>query len=113
MDDMTGYCGFNCYNCSTRIATINNDTALKQAIVEKFQKLNKDPFVLPSFTECVGCKTELTIESSELKKSGCGGSKPNRKCEIATCASERNCDTCRECISYNNCDVVTTVHQLL
>ncbi|MEI6091986.1 MAG: DUF3795 domain-containing protein [bacterium] len=112
MDNMTGYCGFNCFTCSVRIATINNDRALKQKIIDKFQKLNKNPYVIPTFTECVGCKTENTSETNDLKKSGCGGSKPNRKCEIATCASDRNCATCGECISYYNCNIVTTVHQL-
>jgi len=112
MDEMTGYCGFNCFTCSVRIATINNDDALKQTITKKLQQLNKDPFTLPEFTECFGCKTENTTESIELKKSGCGGSKPNRNCQIAICANERDCKTCGECISYYNCHVVTTVHQL-
>ena len=110
MDDFTGYCGFNCLSCSIRIATVNNDETLKQTIIKKLQNLNKDPFTLPKFNDCEGCKTENFDESLDLKKSGCGGKKPNRKCEIATCASDRNCNTCAECISYNNCNVISTVH---
>ncbi len=115
MDNMIGYCGFNCLSCNIRTATLTNDENLKRAILNKLQNLNKAPYVLPTFVDCIGCKVDndnITEEQlEELKKSGCGGAKPHKKCEIKNCASEKGLRTCGECISYNNCTIVTTIHQ--
>ena len=50
MKELIGYCGLDCEQCDARIATVNNDEALR----EKTAKLWKE--ITPQMINCVGCR---------------------------------------------------------
>lgn len=87
-------CGLNCEKCNARIATINNDDALREATAQLWAKLNNAPITAEQIN-CMGCRTEgvKTIFCSEM-------------CPIRQCAKQRGFETCGECNEWKTCPKV-------
>jgi Protein of unknown function (DUF3795) len=65
MEKLLAYCGINCDECPARIATVENDDALRQKTAEEWYKLYAN--ILESFgihslkpedINCCGCRSE-------------------------------------------------------
>lgn len=70
---LIGCCGLNCENCDARIATINNDDALKEKTAILWTKLN-GVAITKDMINCVGCRLE------GVKTLFCNDLCPIRKC---------------------------------
>jgi|SRR6056297_2975508 len=90
-----GYCGINCSKCRIFIATVNNDINEKQKIAEEWSTdeypLNKED------TNCDGCRSK-------------GGNIISfcRDCDIRNCVTNRNIDSCFECVEFK-CNMIKNV----
>ena len=55
MNDYIAYCGLDCETCEARLATINNDDALRQKVAELWSDLNGVE-ITPAMIHCTGCR---------------------------------------------------------
>ncbi|MFN2234859.1 MAG: DUF3795 domain-containing protein [Anaerolineales bacterium] len=90
------YCGLNCAECPVFIATITNDTELKQRTADEWGK---------NYSEYIG-KKELTVE--DMNCHGCQSVDGIRfvgceNCPIRKCSSGKNLTTCADCTEYTIC----------
>jgi len=101
MEKLIACCGLNCETCDARIATINNDDALRAATAEKWKIQYNAPDIAPETINCTGCRTE------GVKFAHC------TQCEIRNCIAEKGYDTCGDCSDITDCEKVKPVHQFL
>ncbi len=52
MNDTIAYCGLDCEGCDARIATANNDDALREKVAKLWSELNGVP-ITPDMIFCV------------------------------------------------------------
>lgn len=91
---LIGCCGLNCENCDVRIATINNDDALKEKTAILWTKLN-GVTITKDMINCVGCRLEgvKTLFCNEL-------------CPIRKCTNEKKIGTYAECEKMDKCKIL-------
>ncbi|HJJ36804.1 MAG TPA: DUF3795 domain-containing protein [Methanocorpusculum sp.] len=89
-----GICGIDCETCETRIATKNNDDALRREVAEKWSRLN-NVTILPEMINCDGCRMagKKTVYCEQL-------------CEIRRCARKMGYETCGECARMETCGIL-------
>jgi hypothetical protein len=101
MEKLLAYCGINCDECPARIATVENDDALRQKTAEEWYKLYAN--ILESFgihglkpedMNCYGCR------SDHGHFIGCTA------CPIKKCCQERNISECASCDEYESCEML-------
>lgn len=97
MKELIACCGLDCENCDVRIATLNNDNALRKITAEKWSELNGIT-ITPEMINCLGCRTE------GVKTPFCESLCPIRKCAIG-----RGYETCGECVEMENCKTLAMV----
>ena len=77
-------CGINCEKCDFRIATINDDNALREMTAKKcFLEYNTE--CTPEMVNCTGCVEE------GVKAFYCND------CGIRKCVIEKKIDNCKSC----------------
>ena len=54
-NQLIGCCGLDCEACDARIATLTNDTALREKTAALWTKLNGVP-ITPEMIHCTGCE---------------------------------------------------------
>jgi len=91
------YCGLDCYKCEARIATINNDDALREKVAAEWSKMNGFP-ITKDMINCVGCKID------GVKTPFC-----DQLCEIKKCASKSKYETCGQCKGVNKCKKIKMI----
>jgi hypothetical protein len=101
MKNLISCCGLNCETCDARIATINNDDAMRAATAEKWMKQYNVPHIDPASVNCTGCRIEGT-------KIGHWN-----ECKIRLCASDKGYQTCGECGQMSSCELVSPVFKFL
>ncbi len=91
MNQLIACCGLDCEKCDARIATVTNDSALREKTAALWTKLNGVP-ITPQMINCTGCRTK-------------GAKTPfcDSLCAIRSCAGERGVDTCADCDKMDNC----------
>lgn len=99
MKDLIAICGLNCETCDARIATLNNDDALREKTAKLWSKLNGVPFT-PEMINCTGCRTE------GVKTPFC-----DLICPIRKCAKSKDFATCGNCPEIERCETVGMVHK--
>ena len=57
MNQYIAYCGLDCETCDARIATINNDDALREKVAGLWSELNGVQ-IMPEMINCTGCRIE-------------------------------------------------------
>ncbi len=92
MKSYIAYCGLDCETCDARIATVNNDDALREKVAELWSELN-GVTITPEMINCVGCRID------GVKTTYCAS-----LCPIRRCASEKGIETCGECRETETCE---------
>ena len=87
MDEMIGYCGYNCGNCVAR----SKDPLLRQKLVDGWRKIFGHEMYTAENVRCDGCKG--------------GGRLADKQCRAQPCAIERGVDSCAACDDFV-CDKV-------
>ena len=90
-NQMIGYCGLDCETCDARIATLTNDTALREKTAALWTALN-GVTILPEMINCTGCRME-------------GAKTPfcDRLCPVHNCVWEKKLATCADCGQIDGC----------
>ena len=93
-DNMIAYCGLDCEICEARMATINNDDALREKVASLWSELNGVE-ITPEMINCVGCRI------NGVKTPYC-----ESLCPIRQCALERKEESCGTCADVRTCEKV-------
>lgn len=97
MKKLIAYCGLDCEICEARIATVNNDDALREKVAKLWSELNNAD-IKPSMINCVGCRTD------GVKTPYC-----ESLCPIRKCASMRGYETCGDCKELKTCEKMAMI----
>ena len=97
MKELIAYCGLNCETCDARIATINNDNALREKVAKLWSELNHIE-ITPEMIHCEGCRVNgvKTVYCDSL-------------CPIRQCALHKGVKTCGNCTEMADCEKVSAV----
>ena len=97
MKKLISCCGLNCATCDARIATINNDNALREATAKKWRVEYHAEGITAEMINCTGCQAE--------------GVKIGHwaDCGIRICANTKGYSTCGECAELESCATVAFV----
>ncbi len=112
MKQLIACCGLDCETCDARIATINNDDALRETTARLWAEMNNAPDETtarlwaemnnaPDITaetiNCMGCRTD------GVKFGYCS------MCEMRSCAAGRGLATCGECAELDTCPKIAPI----
>ena len=97
MNKYIAYCGLDCKTCDARIATVNNDGALRERVAKLWSELNGIE-ITPDIINCEGCRTD------GVKTPYC-----DSLCPIRRCAVEKKAETCGNCEAVGTCEKVGAV----
>lgn len=92
-------CGLDCEKCDARIATLNDDDAMREETAGKWVEMNNSPEITAETINCHGCRTE------GAKFGWCS------MCEIRACATGKGFSTCGECSSVDACATIAPLLQ--
>ena len=92
MKDYIAYCGLDCEGCEARLATINNDDALRRKVAELWSELNGVE-ITPEMINCSGCRID------GVKTPYC-----DTLCPIRQCALTQKVETCGNCCEMASCE---------
>ncbi len=97
MKDLIAICGLDCETCEARIATINNDEALRARVAKHWSEVNGVE-ITPAVSHCAGCR------SGGAKTPFCAS-----LCPIRQCALGRGCETCGGCGEMETCETLSMI----
>lgn len=97
MKNLIAYCGLDCEKCDARIATVNNDDALREKTAKLWSELNGVP-IMPEMIHCMGCRAD------GVKTPFC-----DSLCEIRKCALKNSVETCGGCAKFRGCKTVSAI----
>ena len=86
---MTAYCGLNCAECPTYLATQKDDDKMREKVAKQWSRQFKIEFK-PSDMNCDGCKAE-----NGRLFGFCNA------CEVRQCSRESGVETCAHCEDYD------------
>ena len=91
MNQLISWCGLDCEACDARIATVTNDSALREKTAALWTELNGVP-ITPEIIHCTGCRVE-------------GPKTPfcDKLCPVHNCVREKKLDTCADCAQWEGC----------
>ena len=92
MNRFIAYCGLDCESCEARLATVNNDAALRQKVAKEWSDLNGVE-ITPEMINCVGCRID------GVKTPYC-----ESLCPIRQCAMSRGLEACGGCGEMERCE---------
>lgn len=94
MNDLIAYCGLDCEKCAARLATVNNDEALRKKVAREWSELNGAD-ITPDMINCEGCRV------NGVKTVFC-----RSMCRIRQCASGRGVVSCGSCAEFGACALI-------
>ncbi len=97
MKNFIACCGLDCETCKARLATINNDDALRVKVAAEWSELFHSE-ITPEMINCTGCRLE------GVKVPYC-----ESMCPIRKCARNKNYATCGECSEIDTCEKLSFV----
>ena len=97
MNRMIACCGLDCEKCDARIATVNNDDALREKTARLWTEWNKVE-ITKDMINCVGCRAD------GVKTPFC-----DSLCEIRKCAMSKGFATCGVCGELAACGKVAMI----
>lgn len=92
MKDFIAFCGLDCENCEARIATVQNDDALRRKVAAEWSALN-GVTITPDMIHCAGCRIDGP------KTAYC-----DHLCPIRRCALAKGVQTCGDCGEWTVCE---------
>lgn len=97
MNKFIAYCGLDCEKCEARIATVNNDDALREKVSKEWSELNGVE-ITPEMINCEGCRLD-------------GAKTPycDSLCVIRQCALSNKYKTCGDCAALDKCEKVAMI----
>ena len=97
VNQMIGCCGLDCEKCDARIATLTDDSALREKTAALWTKLNGVP-IPPEMINCTGCRMDgaKTIFCEKL-------------CPVHNCVREKGLNTCAECPQMDGCPTLSCI----
>ena len=97
MNQFIAYCGLDCEKCEARIATVNDDNALRAKVAKLWSELNGVE-ITPEMINCDGCRLDgrKTVFCESL-------------CEIRQCALANRHETCGSCAGLQTCKKVAMI----
>jgi len=98
MNQAIACCGLDCAACEARIATVNDDNALREDVARRWSEMNGVP-IAPDSINCLGCRTD------GVKFSYCD------MCEIRSCAAGKSFSTCGECSALDTCPTIAPMFE--
>ena len=99
MKQLIACCGIDCGNCDARIATVANDSDLKEKTAQKWREMYNSPNITAETINCMGCRTD------GIKFGFCN------ECEIRKCVYGKGFNTCGNCTELDTCQIVGFVLQ--
>ena len=99
MNKYTACCGLDCESCEARLATVNNDDALRRKVAALWSELNGVE-ITPESINCVGCRID------GVKTPYC-----DFLCPIRACAREKELETCGACPEWKSCEKLGAITQ--
>ena len=97
MKKYIAYCGLDCESCEARLATVNEDEALRRKVAQSWSELN-GVTITPEMIHCVGCRVE------GVKTPYCDG-----LCPIRKCAMGRGVESCGSCGGMDACEALDAI----
>lgn len=97
MNKFIAYCGLDCEKCEARIATANDDNALRAQVAKLWSELNGVE-ITPEMINCDGCRLDgrKTVFCESL-------------CEIRQCALANRHETCGSCAGLRTCKKIAMI----
>jgi len=97
MNKFIAYCGLDCEKCEARIATANDDNALRAKVAKLWSELNGVE-ITPEMINCDGCRLDgrKTVFCDSL-------------CEIRQCALANRRETCGSCAGLRTCKKIAMI----
>ena len=91
MNQLIACCGLDCETCDARIATLTDDTALREKTAALWTQLNRVT-ITPEMIHCTGCRVE-------------GAKTPfcDQLCPVHNCVRQKGLDTCADCPQMDDC----------
>ena len=92
MKEYIAFCGLDCEKCEARLATVNNDDAMRVRVAKLWSELNGAK-ITPDMINCAGCRID-------------GAKTPycEALCPIRQCALSKNVETCGNCEEMETCE---------
>jgi hypothetical protein len=97
MKELIACCGLDCEKCDARIATVDDDDALREKTARDWSVMNNAPEITAETINCLGCRTD------GAKFGYCS------MCGIRSCALGKGFATCGECPEMDACRTVAPV----
>ena len=97
MKDYIAFCGLNCERCEARLATVNDDDALRERVAKLWSELNAVE-ITPEMINCAGCRID------GVKTPFC-----DSLCEIRHCALAKHMETCGSCGEMDRCEKLAMI----
>lgn len=94
MKDYIAYCGLDCETCEARLATANDDDALRSKVAKLWSQLNGVE-ITPEMINCSGCRID------GVKTPYC-----DSLCPVRQCALSKSLETCGNCSEMDACEKV-------
>ena len=91
------HCGLDCEKCEARIATKNNDDALREEVARKWSIWN-NANITKEMINCEGCRLD------GIKFPFC-----DKMCPIRQCALAKGFATCGDCENLESCDKIKMI----
>lgn len=88
MEEMIGYCGYNCHLCAAR----SDDISVRQKMVDAWKKYLGHENYTAENVACEGCKSK-------------GNKIADKPCKARPCARDKGLDSCAQCDDFP-CDKV-------
>lgn len=97
MNPLIACCGLDCEKCQARIATVNDDDALRAKVVREWSELNHVT-ITPEMINCLGCRVE-------------GPKTPfcESLCPIRLCVRAKSYETCAPCPDLRTCSKLAMI----
>jgi len=97
MKKLIACCGLDCEKCDARIATVHNDSALREKTARLWSEINHAP-ITAEMINCMGCRAD-------------GAKTPycDSMCEIRKCVLKKGFDTCGGCSELERCKTVGAI----
>jgi hypothetical protein len=82
MDEMIGYCGYNCHLCAAR----SDDPAERQALVDGWRRYFGHENYTAENVKCAGCRGD--------------GEVADKQCQARPCARAKGVESCADCEEF-------------